>query len=162
MAHNMAKKDEIKMDVRIRTMTIEDYDAVYALWKTIRGFGLRSIDDSREGTKRFLLRNPGTSVVAELEGRIIGSILCGHDGRTGCFYHVCVDERYRRQGIGKQMAAAAMRALQEEQINKVSLIAFKKNEIGNQFWNGFGWTRRADANCYDFVLNEENITRFNE
>ncbi len=150
------------MDVFIRPMTIEDYDGVYALWKTIRGFGLRSIDDSREGTARFLMRNPTTSVVAELDGQIIGSILCGHDGRTGCFYHVCVDERYRRRGIGKQMATAAMRALQNEKINKVSLIAFKSNEIGNQFWNGFGWTRRSDANRYEFVLNEENITRFNE
>ena len=33
----------------IRVMTIEDYDEVYALWKKIRGFGIRSIDDSREG-----------------------------------------------------------------------------------------------------------------
>ena len=81
------------MEVQIRTMTTEDYDSVYALWKTIRGFGIRSIDDSRQGTERFLRRNPATSVVAELDGKIVGSILCGHDGRTGYFYHVCVDER---------------------------------------------------------------------
>ncbi len=150
------------MAVLIRSMTIEDYDGVYALWTRIRGFCLRSIDDSREGTARFLLRNPKTSVVAEDEGRIVGTILCGHDGRTGCFYHVCVDEAYRRQGIGKRMATAAMLALKAEQINKVSLIAFKKNEIGNQFWQGFGWRERTDANYFDFVLNEENMTKFNE
>ena len=34
-------------------MTIEDYDQVYHLWKTIHGFGIRSIDDSREGVERF-------------------------------------------------------------------------------------------------------------
>ena len=34
----------------IRVMTIEDYDQVYALWKKIKGFGIRSIDDSREGS----------------------------------------------------------------------------------------------------------------
>ena len=45
-------------------MTIEDYDQVYHLWKTIHGFGIRSIDDSREGVERFLKRNPTTSVVA--------------------------------------------------------------------------------------------------
>ncbi len=146
----------------IRPMTIEDYDAVYALWQSIRGFGIRSIDDSKEGTRRFLDRNPTTSIVAEADGQIVGSILCGHDGRLCCFYHVCVDDRYRRRGIGKQMASAAMLALQEQNINKVSLIAFKKNEIGNQFWNGFGWTKREDVNYYDFVLNDENITRFNE
>lgn len=150
------------MEVTIRTMTIADYEDVYHLWKTIRGFGIRSIDDSREGTRRFLLRNPTTSMVAVADGKIVGGILCGHDGRTGYFYHVCVDERYRNRGIGKQMATAAMRALQAEQINKVNLIAFKRNTGGNQFWKKVGWKHREDINYYDFVLNEENITRFNE
>lgn len=150
------------MEINIRPMTIADYDGVFALWKTIKGFGIRSIDDSREGTGRFLERNPKTSIVAEQDGAIIGAILCGHDGRTGCFYHVCVDEAYRNHGIGKMMATAAMRALQAEQINKVNLIAFKKNTVGNRFWQDVGWNRREDVNYYDFALNEENITKFNE
>ena len=149
------------MEIQIRSMTISDYDKVYALWRTIRGFGIRSIDDSREGTARFLRRNPTTSIVAEADGKLVGAILCGHDGRTGCFYHVCVDERYRNHGIGRKMATAAMRALQKEQINKVSLIAFKDNAIGNHFWHGFGWKERTDMNYYEFVLNDENITKFN-
>ena len=146
----------------IRTMTIEDYDGVYALWMTIKGFGIRSIDDSREGVERFLKRNPTTSVVAEMEGQIVGSILCGHDGRRGCLYHVCVKEGYRRHGIGKAMVVRAMEKLKEEQISKVSLIAFSINDIGNAFWNTIGWTERLDLNYYDFVLNEANITAFNE
>ena len=116
----------------VRIMTIEDYEGVYALWKKIKGFGIRSIDDSKEGVARFLKRNPTTSVVAEKDGRIVGSILCGHDGRRGCLYHVCVDEDYRRHGIGKRMVVFAMKALKEEKINKVSLIAFTENDIGIQ------------------------------
>ena len=73
------------MDILIREMTIADYDQVYGLWTEIKGFGIRSIDDSREGVERFLGRNPTTSVVAVQNGHIIGNILCGHDGRTGCF-----------------------------------------------------------------------------
>lgn len=146
----------------IRVMTIDDYDEVYQLWKKIRGFGIRSIDDSREGVERFLKRNPTTSVVTVRDDKIVGSILCGHDGRRGCFYHVCVDEDYRRMGIGKAMVVASMGALKEEKINKVTLIAFTKNDIGNAFWNTIGWTKREDLNYYDFTLNEENITAFNE
>ena len=147
----------------VRTMTKEDYQGLYALWKTIRGFGMRSIDDSREGVERFLKRNPGTSVVAvSADGEIVGGILCGHDGRRGCLYHVCVREDWRRMGIGKAMVVHCMNALKAEQINKVSLIAFTKNDIGNAFWNTIGWTRRLDLNYYDFTLNEENITAFNE
>lgn len=146
----------------IREMTIDDYDQVYHLWKKIKGFGIRSIDDSREGVERFLKRNPTTSVVAEKDGKIVGSILCGHDGRRGCLYHVCVDEGYRRHGIGKAMVVRAMEALKAEDINKVCLIAFTKNDIGNAFWNTIGWTEREDLNYYDFVLNDANITAFNE
>ena len=145
----------------IRTMTMEDYDGVYALWTKIRGFGLRSVDDSREGIERFLRRNPATSVVAVEDGRVVGSILCGHDGRRGCLYHVCVREDWRRQGIGKAMVVHCMNALKAEQVNKVSLIAFTANDIGNAFWKCIGWTRREYLNYYDFTLNESNITAFN-
>lgn len=144
----------------VRVMTIEDYDEVYALWTKIRGFGLRSVDDSKEGIERFLRRNPTTSVVAKEDGRLVGAILCGHDGRRGCLYHVCVDENYRMQGIGKSMVVFAMEALKGEQINKVSLIAFTQNDIGNAFWKEIGWTKREDLNYYDFTLNEKNITAF--
>ena len=148
--------------VTVRSMQIEDYDQVYALWMTIHGFSIRTIDDSREGVERFLKRNPTSSVVAEEDGKIVGCILCGHDGRRGCFYHVCVEESYRKHGIGRQMVGASMRALQAEGINKVSLIAFTKNDVGNAFWNRIGWTKREDLNYYDFTLNEENITVFIE
>ena len=144
----------------IRVMQMEDYDQVYALWSRIHGFGLRNVDDSREGIRRFLERNPTTSVVAEEDDRIVGAILCGHDGRRGCLYHVCVDEGYRMRGIGKAMVVAAMEALKAEKINKVSLIAFTRNDIGNAFWKEIGWTKRQDLNYYDFTLNEANITAF--
>ena len=150
----------MKDEIRIRTMTIEDYDGVRALWMSIKGFSIRSVDDSREGVELFLKRNPSTSVVAEKGGHIIGAILCGHDGRRGCLYHVCVAAEYRMQGIGKAMVVDAMEALKREQINKVSLIAFTSNDIGNAFWKQIGWTKREDLNYYDFTLNEANITAF--
>lgn len=147
--------------ITCRVMTMEDYDGVYALWMTIQGFGIRSIDDSREGVEKFLKRNPTTSVVAVDGEKIVGSILCGHDGRRACFYHVCVAESYRKQGIGKRMAAFAEEALKKEGINKVGLQAFKTNERGNRFWRGLHWTERTDLNYYDYSLNEENRTTFN-
>ena len=146
----------------LRIMTIDDYEQVYTLWKQIHGFGIRSVDDSREGIARFLKRNPDTSVVAVEDGKIVGAILCGHDGRRGCMYHVCVDADYRMRGIGKSMVVFAMEALKKEKINKVSLIAFTKDDIGNAFWKEIGWTKRLDLNYYDFTLNEENITAFNQ
>jgi ribosomal protein S18 acetylase RimI-like enzyme len=149
-------------DAMVRLMTIEDYEQVHALWMTIKGFSIRSIDDSREGVERFLLRNPTTSVVAIEDGKVVGAILCGHDGRRGCLYHVCVAPDYRRRGIGKSMVVFCMDALKKEKINKVSLIAFTKNDIGNAFWHHVGWAEREDLNYYDFVLNSANIEAFNK
>lgn len=153
-------KKERTMNYKIRVMTIEDFEKVHKLWEGIHGFGIRSIDDSKEGVKRFIERNPSTSIVAELDGQIVGAILCGHDGRHGCFYHVCVKEEYRKHGIGKEMVVTCMRELQSLHINKVSIVAFKTNKIGNHFWQGAGWKQRDDLNYYDFDLNEKNITEF--
>ena len=141
-------------------MVPEDYDDVRALWMTIRGFGIRALDDSREDIERFIARNPTTSVVARDGDRIVGSILCGSDGRQGALYHVCVAKEYRRRGIGTQMVAFCMHQLRYMGINKVSLIAFTTNEAGNAFWNKIGWTKKTNVNYYEFVLNEENITQF--
>ncbi len=146
----------------IRKMTIDDYDGVRALWMTIHGFAIRSVDDSREGVEVFLRRNPDTSVVAVDGGEIVGAILCGHDGRRGCLYHVCVREDHRMQGIGKSMVVFCMNALKAEHVNKVSLIAFTKNDVGNKFWRQIGWTKREDLNYYDFTLNEANIIAYNK
>ena len=146
-------------EIRILPMREEDYDAVRALWMTIQGFGIRALDDSREDVVRFIRRNPTTSVIAEADGKIVGSILCGSDGRQGALYHVCVAKKYRRQGIGTRMVAYCMRRLKEMGINKVSLIAYTSNDAGNAFWKQIGW-KRSDVNYYEFVLNEKNITHF--
>ncbi len=145
----------------IRVMTMDDYEEVHKLWMGIHGFGIRSIDDSKEGVERFLKRNPNTSMVAVADKRIIGAILCGHDGRRGCLYHVCVHEDYRKHGIGQRMVEACLAALRREQINKVNLIAFCKNEVGNRFWQGMGWSFREDVNYYECIINEENVTVYN-
>ena len=52
----------------IREMTIDDFPEVHKLWMTIKGFGIRTIDDSKEGVERFIKRNPTTSIVAEDRG----------------------------------------------------------------------------------------------
>ena len=146
-------------EVLLQPMTIDDYEEVRALWMTISGFGIRALDDSREDIDRFIRRNPTTSVVARVDGRIVGSILCGSDGRQGALYHVCVAKPWRRHGIGTMMVAYCMRELSSMGINKVSLIAFRRNDVGNAFWKNIGWTQ-SDVNYYEFILNENNITQF--
>lgn len=127
-----------------RIMTIEDYPAVYDLWMNTPGMGLNTTDDSEEGIRRYLLRNPNTCFVAEEDGRMVGVILAGHDGRRGYIYHTAVLQEYRGRQIGRQLTEHAMHALEQEGIHKVALVAFSKNKIGNGFWEKMGFSERTD------------------
>ncbi len=130
--------------MKIRNMTIDDYDSVYLLWVHTPGMGLNNLDDSREGIQRYLTRNPTTCFVAANGGEIVGVILCGHDGRRGLIHHTAVKVSERGQGIGTALVEAALAALQREKINKVFLVVFSKNEAGNTFWEKIGFTKRED------------------
>lgn len=125
-------------------MSIDDYEAVYDLWISTPGMGLNNLDDSKEGIGKYLERNPTTCFVAEDGENIIGVILCGHDGRRGFIYHTSVHINYRNQGIAKTLVKNAIQALEEEGINKVALVVFEKNEIGNAFWEKLGFPDRED------------------
>ncbi len=141
------------MDIKYRLMTIEDYEQAYALW-ILCGNGLNDKDDSREGIEKYLKRNPTTSFVAVCDEKIVGVLLCGHDGRRGIIQHACVSPDFRRFGIGKKLVELGLDALKDEGITKVLLVAFKKNEGGNAFWESQGFTLREDLNYRNKALTE--------
>ncbi|NLG88882.1 MAG: GNAT family N-acetyltransferase [Clostridiaceae bacterium] len=138
----------------IRKMTIEDYDSVYDLWLNTPGVGLNNLDDSREGIEKFLKRNPETCFVAEKDNKIIGVILCGHDGRRAFIYHTAVSESERRRGVGTALVDAVIDALKKEGISKAALVVFSKNELGNSFWEKRGFTARQDLVYRNKTINE--------
>ena len=130
--------------MKIRAMTINDYDVVYALWLSTPNMGLNNLDDTKDGIAAYLARNPNTCFVAEKSGDIVGIILSGHDGRRGFIYHVAVAQGEQRQGIGTALVGTAMSALARERINKVALVVLAPNEKGNAFWESQGFTTRSD------------------
>ena len=141
------------MQITYRLMTIEDYRQAYDLWIEC-GNGLNNKDDSKEGIEKYLKRNPNTSFVAVCEQKVVGVILCGHDGRRGIIQHACVSPDHRREGIGQKLVELSLNALKEEGITKVLLVAFKKNEGGNAFWESQGFTLREDLNYRNKALTD--------
>ena len=130
--------------MKIRIMSINDYDKVYDLWLHTPGMGLNTTDDSEQGIEKYLKRNPTSCFVAEEDDRIIGIIMAGHDGRRGFIHHTCVHPAYRGRGIGRLLVDHALKALELEGIHKAALVAFSRNEIGNAFWEKIGFTTRTD------------------
>ena len=141
-------------DITIRNMIIDDYEGVYRLWLNTPGMGLNTSDDSKEGIKKYLERNPNTCFVAENYGEIIGVILSGHDGRRGFIHHTAVKVSKRGSGIGSKLVDTAMSALDKEGINKVALVVYGKNDIGNSFWEKYGFITRDDLVYRNKNINE--------
>ena len=138
--------------VKVRVMTIDDYNGICEVWKNHGG--INPVDDSAEGFAKYIRRNPSTSFVAEDNGKIVGTILAGHDGRRGLFHHVSVLPEYQKQGIGKMLVDNAMDALEKEGITKVLMVVFKDNDNGNAFWDHLGFTVREDLYYRNKYINK--------
>jgi N-acetylglutamate synthase len=140
----------------IRTMTIKDYDQVFQLWNNTNGMGMRNLDDSKDGIKKYLDRNPKTNFVVIEKETVVGVIMCGHDGRRGYIYHTAVSPQFRNRGIGTLLVNTATHALKKEGITKVALVAFENNLLGNAFWENLGFEKRIDLVYRNKSLNEIN------
>lgn len=140
--------------MNIRKMKISDYEQVYSLWLSCKGIGLNDLDDSEEGIEKFLNRNPETCFAAEEDGKFVGTIIAGNDGRRGYIYHTAVLPDFRGRGIGTELVENTMKALRSLGINKASLVVFSKNTDGNAFWEKLGFTERNDIIYRDRIITE--------
>lgn len=140
----------------IREMKLNDYEAAFELWTSAKGVGLRSLDDSKDGIANFLKRNDGTCFIAVVDTELVGTILCGNDGRRGYIYHAMVSAEHRGNGIGRALVNAVLDALKQIGVNKTALVVFANNKSGIDFWKRMGFTLRDDIVYMDKSLNELN------
>ena len=89
------------------------------------------------------------------DGRIIGVILTGHDGRRAIVHHLCVHPNYRRMGIAGHLVSLAEEVLQNEGIQKIFGLVFKDNEAANIFWDQQGYSIRTNLNYRNKSLNDQ-------
>ena len=135
---------------KIRQMDIQDYNEIINLWKNTKGVGLSGNDDSKKSIKIFLEKNPGLCFVAENKNKeIIGTVMAGNDGRRGHIYHLMVKSECRKNGLGRRLLEKTEKALKKEGIRKIFLVVFRKNKVGNIFWENNGYKTRKDLNYRD-------------
>lgn len=141
-------------EIKIRKLSINDYEALYSLWLSCAGMGINNLDDGRDGIEKFIGRNPDTCLAAETDGAIVGAILAGNDGRRGYIYHTAVAAQYRNKGIASRLVDEVMLAMQKTGINKVGVFVFERNDCGNDFWEHRGFTKRQDLIYRNKQINE--------
>lgn len=128
-------------------MVPSDYAAALSLWQQTAGLGL-SEADSAANIDQFLSRNKGMSFVAQAGQELIGTCLCGHDGRRGFLYHLAVQPGHRRQGIGRALAERCLAQLKAAGIAKCHLFVLADNRQGLAFWGHVGFQGRTDICIY--------------
>jgi ribosomal protein S18 acetylase RimI-like enzyme len=139
------------MTTKFREMFSSDYEAGLALWQRCPGMGLSDADE-KAPMIRFLEHNPGLSFIALDGDHLIGTVLCGSDGRRGYLYHLAVDPLYRRQGIGVELVRRVFEALRAIDIHKCHIMVYATNETGLAFWQRDGWVTRPEI-----VLMSKNV-----
>ncbi len=112
----------------------------------------RSLPPRRRARKRhrFTGRSRGTGqrhsgqfLVAERNGKIVGSVVGGWDGWRGHIYRLVVDPAERRGGLGRRLVEEAERALVALGARRLSITVAGKRRSRDRFLAGDGIERLA-------------------
>jgi len=136
--------------IEIRELVPDDYDAVIALWRASDGVTLRDADQ-REPLSAYLVQHRGLSFAAFDNGIIVGSTLCGTDGRRGYLQHVAVAKSHRRRGIARALVERSINALAERGIDKCHLMVLSDNVEAQAFWTRIGWKERSEIRLMSYT-----------
>lgn len=135
------------MAFELRWLRIEDFEAAEALWRVMDAVVLRG-DDTPEKFGKFLARNPDCCSAAWSEGKLVGAVMVGQDGRRGYLYHLAVAPQYRRLGIGRALVKRSVAALQAQGISKCHVFVKRQSIAAALFWSTLGWELREDIQVY--------------
>ena len=125
-----------------------DYEAVYHLWKNIeKGVRVGRSDTLAEIEKK-ISRDPDLFLVAESEGRIVGSVIGGYDGRRGLIYHLAVAAPSRGKGIGSCLMDEVERRLRLKGCLKSYLLVTDDNPEVEDYYRRRGWQHMDYIHLY--------------
>jgi ribosomal protein S18 acetylase RimI-like enzyme len=136
-------------DIRLREFHFpEDYPAARSLWESAgSGIHVRSSDEPEEIQKK-LQRDPDLFLVAEAEGKVVGTVIGGFDGRRGLIYHLAVSAASRQHGIGSLLMDEVERRLKAKGCLKCYLMVTAENDNAMRFYEGRGWERMDAVYTY--------------
>jgi len=129
---------------RIRELSIDDYDALVALWEES---GLPYKPTGREARGHIARELEGSSsifLVAEVDGNLAGAVLGTHDGRKGWINRLSVAPKHRQKGIGRALVQAVEERLAEIGIEIVTCLVETWNEGSMAFFKAIGYVRHDD------------------
>ena len=124
-------------DLHIRSAALSDIDAVLVFWREAAEG--TSISDDRDGVARLITRDPDALILAERDGRLVGSVIAGFDGWRCHLYRLAVHPEQRRQGIGSALLTAAEERFVALGGRRGDAMVLERNETGQHAWRAAGY-----------------------
>jgi ribosomal protein S18 acetylase RimI-like enzyme len=119
----------------------DDFPQVEYLWASIeKGVHLGRSDTPDEIQKK-LARDPDLFLVAEDDGKIIGTVVGGYDGRRGLLYHLAVAASFRGRGTGSRLMEEIEARLRAKGCIRCYLLVTTDNPEGMSYYEKNGWER---------------------
>ena len=134
--------------MQIRAISPADHAALLDLWRRTPGLCVRA-EDAYEPFCRYLARNPGLSLLAEVDGQLAGCLLVGHDGRRGYLQHLVVDMPWRGRGLARALLDEALSRLAALGVGKSHVFVLRDAPVALAFWQAQrGWGERRDIQVF--------------
>jgi ribosomal protein S18 acetylase RimI-like enzyme len=124
----------------LRPATTDDIAGVLAFW---REAAQPTSTDSTEMLTNLIHRHPGALIVAEADGRIVGTVIAGWDGWRGSVYRLAVGPHQRRSGLGQVLLRAAEDRLAGLGARRLHAIVVESNDVALAFWDASDWEHQA-------------------
>jgi ribosomal protein S18 acetylase RimI-like enzyme len=130
--------------VTIDGFTMDDYPVVHVLWQ--RGDLWLRPSDGPEATLLKLTRDPDLFLVArDGDGRLVGTVMGGWDGRRAYVYHLAVAPESRRRGIADGLMDELEARFRARGAVKVKLQILVDNDVSREFFRRRGYLLEADC-----------------
>jgi ribosomal protein S18 acetylase RimI-like enzyme len=133
--------------IRIRPAREDEAPAILDLWGA--GQTTASSTDDVAAIRHLVRHDPDALLVAESDGRLVGTLIVGWDGWRGGMYRLVVVPDMRRTGIGTQLVRAAEARLRELGSRRVAAVVMREHPHANAFWQAMGY--RLDGRVHRYV-----------
>jgi ribosomal protein S18 acetylase RimI-like enzyme len=121
----------------IRDCRVGDIEAVLELWR--QADVIPSVTDTAEDLRRAVTEGPADTLVAEADGRVVGSIIGTFDGWRGNIYRLAIHPTFRRRGIARALVAEVEKRLARQGARRITALVEKEHPWAMTFWEAVGY-----------------------